>query len=86
MGQDKKVALVTGANRGIGYELVKQLASNGFKVILISRDPKKGHVAVQKLQGERLWMFRLSKWMSTIKKASVKRQLQLTRHMEDWTY
>lgn len=49
--QDKQVALVTGANRGIGYELVKQLASNGFRVILTSRDAEKGHEAVQKLKG-----------------------------------
>ncbi|SEG58628.1 SDR family oxidoreductase [Paenibacillus sp. UNC499MF] len=45
-----KVALVTGGNRGIGYELVKQLALNGFKVILAGRDPQKGYEAVQKLK------------------------------------
>lgn len=49
MSQDKKVALVTGGNRGIGYELVKQLALNGFKVILASRDPEVGHKVTQKL-------------------------------------
>lgn len=49
MLQDKQVAIVTGGNRGIGYELVKQLAWDGFKVILTSRDPETGHEAVQKL-------------------------------------
>ena len=51
MSQDnKKVAFVTGGNRGIGYELVKQLALKDFKVILASRDPNMGHEAAQKLK------------------------------------
>lgn len=50
MSKDIKIALVTGGNRGIGYELVKQLALNGFKVILASRDPEKGHKATKKLR------------------------------------
>ncbi|NRD78971.1 SDR family NAD(P)-dependent oxidoreductase [Bacillus sp. BRMEA1] len=50
MSQDKQVALVTGGNRGIGNELVKQLAMKGFKVILASRVLEKGQEAAQKLK------------------------------------
>ena len=50
----KKVALVTGANRGIGFEIVRQLAKKDFDVILTSRDPAKGQAAVEKLAKEGL--------------------------------
>jgi NAD(P)-dependent dehydrogenase (short-subunit alcohol dehydrogenase family) len=50
MTHDKQVALVTGGNRGIGYELVKQLSLSGFNVILTSRDHEMGNKAVQKLK------------------------------------
>src|SRR5690348_5638125 len=54
MSKDIKVALVSGGNRGIGYEMVKQLALNGFKAILASRDPEMGHEAAQKLKESNL--------------------------------
>ncbi|SFH55117.1 NAD(P)-dependent dehydrogenase, short-chain alcohol dehydrogenase family [Priestia megaterium] len=54
MEKHNKVALVTGGNRGIGYELVRQLAMDGFKVILTSRNSETGHEAVQKLKASHL--------------------------------
>ncbi|RNB82123.1 SDR family NAD(P)-dependent oxidoreductase [Brevibacillus nitrificans] len=54
MSKDVHVALVTGGNRGMGYELVKQLAMNGCKVLLASRDPGKGQVSVQRLKESNL--------------------------------
>ncbi|MGE7903550.1 SDR family oxidoreductase [Peribacillus sp. NPDC094092] len=50
MPKDTKVALVTGGNRGIGYELVKQMALEGFKVILTGRDPIKGQKIAENLK------------------------------------
>jgi NAD(P)-dependent dehydrogenase (short-subunit alcohol dehydrogenase family) len=54
MGSGEKadrVALVTGANRGIGLEVCRQLAAQGFEVVLTARDEKKGETAARKLGG-----------------------------------
>jgi NAD(P)-dependent dehydrogenase (short-subunit alcohol dehydrogenase family) len=48
----KKVALVTGANKGIGYETIRQLAPLGFNVLLAARDAAKGEAAAAKLRAE----------------------------------
>ena len=45
----KKIAFITGANRGIGFETAKKLGESGIKVILGCRDIVKGEKAVEEL-------------------------------------
>jgi len=47
-----RYAVVTGANRGIGFEICRQLASEGIRVVLTSRDENRGLEAVETLKKE----------------------------------
>jgi len=47
-----KIALVTGANKGIGFEVVRQLAQNGFFVYIGSRNLDSGLAAIKKLKAD----------------------------------
>ena len=45
----QRIALVTGENRGIGFEVRRQLGALGLRVILTARDPLKGGAAAAQL-------------------------------------
>jgi len=51
---DGLVIVVTGGNRGIGFEICRQLAARGANVILTARKPAAGAAAIKKLAAEKL--------------------------------
>lgn len=52
MKQEKRVALITGANKGIGLETARQLGKQGITVIVGARDAAKGEAAAKQLRAE----------------------------------
>ena len=54
MANANKVALVTGANKGLGLEIARQLAHEGITVVIGARDAAKGEAAANTLKSEGL--------------------------------
>src|SRR5712671_7005297 len=52
MANSKKVALVTGSNRGIGFETARQLGQQGVTVIVSARAEREAAEAASKLRSE----------------------------------
>lgn len=49
-----KTAVVTGANKGIGFEIARRLASDGYRVFLGARDRDRGEAAAARLKAQGL--------------------------------
>lgn len=49
--KNNRYAVVTGSNKGIGFEICRQLASQGITVVVTARDEKRGLEALEKLKG-----------------------------------
>jgi NAD(P)-dependent dehydrogenase (short-subunit alcohol dehydrogenase family) len=54
MDTTKHTALISGGNRGIGFEICRQLGRLGHQVVLTSRNQQEGEAAAKKLQNEGL--------------------------------
>src|ERR1700681_2284838 len=49
MKQDKRIALVSGANQGVGFQVAKELVAHGHIVLVGSRDAGRGEAAASEI-------------------------------------
>ncbi len=80
----EKVALVTGANKGIGFEVARQLAERNFKVILTARNVENGNAACERLKsaGGDVQFIELDVAHRTVLDAAVERVQQSTAKLD----
>jgi NAD(P)-dependent dehydrogenase (short-subunit alcohol dehydrogenase family) len=53
LGPTPRIALITGANRGIGLESARQLTRRGFHVIIAARDERSGRQAAESISADK---------------------------------
>ena len=56
MAKEKKIALITGANKGLGLEMARQLGKEGVTIVLAARDNQKGKRR-QQSSAMKAWMY-----------------------------
>ncbi|MEK3836566.1 MULTISPECIES: SDR family oxidoreductase [unclassified Paenibacillus] len=49
-----KIVLITGGNKGIGFETARQLGTMGYEILIGARSENKGHEAVTLLEKEKI--------------------------------
>lgn len=52
--ENNRIALITGANKGIGFEVARQLGKQGIHVLVGARDESRGKAAAEQLQAQRI--------------------------------
>ena len=57
-----KIALITGANKGIGLETARQLGRQGISVLIGARDAERGAGAVAQLKSEGIDVLDIGGW------------------------
>ncbi|MDA1759549.1 SDR family NAD(P)-dependent oxidoreductase [Bacillus cereus] len=78
----KKYAFITGANKGIGYELVRQLAEKDYHVFLGARNEQLGQQAVESLNVSNVAYIQVDISHSQSIQESIKKIHETTDHLD----